>query len=54
MATFILLIAALVAFLVAALVGYAGDGTGWHRLGFGWLGAALVTVTLLIGAYPPA
>lgn len=48
MITFVLLVAALVCFLVATL------GVAHPRVSFGWLGAALVTVALLMGAYPGA
>ena len=51
MITFILLVAALVCFLLATF-GPWGDGGPWHRVGFGWLGLALVTITWLIAAYP--
>lgn len=50
--SFFLLIAALVCFLLATFGAYGpGDGAGWHRIGFGWLGAALITITLLLGAH---
>jgi hypothetical protein len=49
MLSFVLFLAALVCFLIAA---FAPSSTLQGRVGFGWLGAALITVTLLIGAYP--
>ena len=43
----VLLIAALVCFLLGFLTPYGG-GAPWARTQFGWLGAALLTVTLLL------
>lgn len=45
-----LLIAALVCFIVAAITGHIATAPGWTRTGWGWIGAALLTVTLLIPA----
>lgn len=44
-----LLIAALVCFLLAFLTPYGGAAP-WARTQFGWLGAAFITVTLLLPA----
>lgn len=56
MISFILLVAALVCFLLATFGGYVGatpaTPAGWQRFGFGWFGAALITISMLIATYP--
>jgi hypothetical protein len=45
MTTIVLLVAALVCFILAAF--------GLHpRVNLGWIGAALITITLIIGSWP--